>query len=92
MCLTQLRESNYFLFELFAFIRLVALLIPSIAKNVLIQDKICLVDYDQTAAFCQSIHQEFNTTEERQMKDLVLSDAAKFGNYVYVFYDIFLIS
>ena len=86
MCLDRLRESNYFLFEIFAFIRMVALFIPNIAKNVLIQDKICFVDHNQTAEFCQNIHHQFNTTAENDMKNLVLAEAATFGTYVYVFF------
>lgn len=48
---------------------------------MLIQDKFCLVNHNQTAHFCQNIHNEFNTTSEKQMKDTILSETAMFGNY-----------
>ena len=82
MYLKALRDSNYFLFEIIAFFRLLALFIPQIAHSVLIQDKICLIEHNQSAQFCQRIHETFNTTHEKHMKDVVLGDAAKFGNYV----------
>ena len=79
--LTKLKESNYFLLEIFLYLRLTAALVSAIAISLLIQDKICLVSFGETATFCQNIQTVMNTTEQRSIKDAILTTTAHYGNY-----------
>lgn len=84
-CLSRLSESNYYLFELFIFFRLLALSISAIAISLLIQDKICVVSYGQSTVFCQYIESDANTTEAISVRNNILSQSTIFGNYKYVY-------
>ena len=50
------KAQHYFVFEIFIVLRLFALMIPTISKSLLIQDKICLLVYNQSRQFCENIH------------------------------------
>lgn len=76
------QKSNYFIFELFIIVRLVALIVPNVSKSLLIQDKICLFKYEQDDEFCLRIHQDLNwTTEQVLIKDHILAEATQFIGY-----------
>lgn len=78
--LFHLYEANYYLFELFVFFRLLAFSISSIAISILIQDKICIVHYNQTSEFCQHIEANASGTEH-EYRDKILAETAIFNNY-----------
>lgn len=78
---SQLRSSNYYLFEVFIFFRLLAFSISAIAIQYIVQDKICIVRYNQTIAFCTNIEADSQTSEQMGFRDKILSDAAIFNNW-----------
>lgn len=80
MYFAKLSQNNYFLFEVFVVFRLFALMLPTIAKSLLVQDKICLFTYNQTISFCQNIHLPMNSTEDETVKDRILAETAQFGS------------
>ena len=79
----MLRQQNYFLFEFFLFAKLAGMYVSNIAISMLIQDKICVVNYGQNGHFCQNIH-EANGTMEKAVGDEVLGDASRFVAYKWV--------
>ena len=79
--LDHFRTANYYLFELFVFFRLLGVSISSIAISILIQDKICIVTYNQTIEFCQNIESDQQNAEQMEYRDKVLAQAAIFNNY-----------
>lgn len=79
--LQMLKQQNYFLFEFFLFAKLAAQYVSNIAISMLIQDKICMVNYGQDMHFCQHI-QEMNSTEAIQkMRDDILGETTQFVGY-----------
>ena len=83
--LTRLRESHYFLLELYIFLRAVGASVSTIALSLLIQDKICTYRYNETADFCQHIHDHMKTWHEQNTKNHILAESTQFGNYKQVF-------
>lgn len=79
---SSFRESNYFLLELFVFLRITALYTSVIAQNYLLQDKLCLITYNQTAEFCQNIEEKQTTDALESVKNDVLADTAQYSNYM----------
>ena len=76
-----LKEQNYFLLEMIVILKYVAFYAPSIATNMLVQDKICLVNYNQSFHFCQSIQKHMETTVDDKIKNQILTEASRFANY-----------
>ncbi len=81
-----LKKHNFFLFEIFLIIKIQALLAPVLSSSMLIQDKICLVQHQQSAEFCMNLQRPSRNSEEAAMQELVLADTVKFSNYVYVLF------
>ena len=77
--LQYLSDSNYFLFEIFFLFRLVAIHFSYIANDMLLQDKICLFQYNQTRTFCANIHHQ-----EENVQEQILNFAITIGNYRYL--------
>lgn len=79
-----LRSERYFVFELFIFIRALQSTVSGIALTVLVQDKICLNGYNQSADFCRRISEHsdeiINSTSE-YTRDRIYADSTLFGNY-----------
>ena len=76
-----LREENFFIFEVFFTLKLIASMSPGLATGMLLQDKICLFRHNQSAYFCQNIQLQWNTTAEENMKDLILTETSQFSQY-----------
>ncbi|KAI2806544.1 hypothetical protein BLOT_008501 [Blomia tropicalis] len=77
----HLRSNNYFLFELFLFLRLTALFVSAIAISMLIQDKTCLVTYGQNVNFCLNIQNQVLNATEDSIRDKILAETTRFNNY-----------
>lgn len=80
----KIKGQNYFLFELMLISRIVACLAPSVTTKMLMQDKICLFNYNQSASFCEDIQKEAsgpNHVAEQNMKNDILAKTAIFMNY-----------
>lgn len=82
MWTTLLKRHNYLLFELFIFFRGLSFAISSIATSLLLQDKICLLNYHQNASFCDTIQKLEANSEATEMKDHILAESAQFSNYM----------
>lgn len=82
--LSFLKNQNYFIFELFVVFKVLSFLSPTIATNMLIQDKICLVHHHQSSHFCQNLQKQMDNTEDQIKKDKVLTESARFTNYKYI--------
>ena len=82
---TLLKRNNYYIFELFIFCRSISYSISSIAQSLLIQDKICLITYQQNVSFCDKIQHNSPTAQLENEKDHILADSAQFNNYMYAF-------
>ena len=79
--LNRFKHVNFYLFEAFLMFRFVSQSISMIAINLLIQDKICLIQYDQNATYCQNIQLESDTDEEKWIQNQILSEATTFNLY-----------
>ena len=82
-----LRSERYFAFELFIFIRALQSSVAGLAVTVLVQDKLCLNVYRQSADFCRRIGEHNETllaAESDHIRDRILADSTLFGNYRYV--------
>ena len=79
--LASLRASNYYLFELFLFLRLSSVFASAIAYSMLLQDKLCYISYNQTAAFCQNIQADISNTSNEMVKNDILAETTRFSNY-----------
>lgn len=79
-----LRSERYLVFEAFIFIRALQSTVSGLALTVLVQDKICLNGYHQSADFCRRISEHsneiINSTNEH-IRDHILADSTLFGNY-----------
>lgn len=76
----SLKKQNYFLFELFLFVKLFAMYVSNIAINLLIQDKVC-IGFGQNATFCQNIHNVSGA--DKIIADEVMGETARFTAYKY---------
>lgn len=76
-----LKEQNYFLFEILLILKFVAFLGPLLATGILVQDKICLVTYRQSAEFCKNLQKHKNTAAEEDVKHQILAESARYNNY-----------
>lgn len=81
--LAFLKNQNFFLFELFVVFKILAILSPSIATNMLVQDKVCLVLHQQGSHFCQNLQNKMDNAEEQKLKNEILTESARFTNYKY---------
>lgn len=79
--LNVIKEQNYFLFEILLILKFVAFLGPVLATGVLVQDKICLVTYHQSAEFCKNLQNPKDTAAEENVKHQILAESAKYNNY-----------
>lgn len=79
--LSFLKQHNFFIFELFLIFKIQAFLAPLICTSMLIQDKICLVEHQQSADFCMNLQRESENSQEAEMQAKVLADTVKFSNY-----------
>lgn len=77
----KLKGQNYFMFELFIFVRVTGMYMSQIAQSMIIQDKICLLNYNQSDFFCENIH-EIQVASKESVKDHILADSAQFANYM----------
>ena len=69
--------------EPFAFLFVLGNALQDISSSQLIQDKICLIKYNQTPDFCIGVSELKNTGEPaaNNTKSLILSDLAQFNIY-----------
>lgn len=79
--LQVLKEQNYFLFEILLIAKFVAAFCPSYATGVLIQDKFCMVTYQQSAEFCKTLQNAKDTHAEDDMKHEILAASATYNTY-----------
>ncbi|KAF7491983.1 hypothetical protein SSS_06761 [Sarcoptes scabiei] len=66
-----LAENNFYLFDIYIFILLMAWSMESLIAGQLIQDKLCRSEFNQTRIFCQTIEQQTHRLE----KDSILAKA-----------------
>lgn len=81
--LAFLKNQNFFLFELFVVFKILAILSPNIATNMIVQDKLCLVNHHQSSHFCQNLQNKMEYSKDQKMKNEILTEAARFTNYKY---------
>lgn len=81
MLLSHLRASNFYLLEVYIFLKAVSTALSALSLSLLTQDKICLNEFKQTDAFCGSINKLMNNTAEQNAKDVILAESTTFGNY-----------
>lgn len=79
--LAFLKNQNFFLFELFVVFKILAILSPNIATNMIVQDKLCLVNHHQSSHFCQNLQNKMEYSKDQKMKNEILTEAARFTNY-----------
>lgn len=79
--LFHLRASNFYLLELYIFLKAVSTALSTLSLALITQDKICLNEYNQTVTFCENIHKQMNTTVEVNVKNDILAESTTFGNY-----------
>lgn len=78
---TRVKENNYFLLELYIFLRAVGQSVGSISLSLLIQDKICLDRYNETRDFCAHINDPMKSAIDQNTKNHILAESTQFGNY-----------
>ena len=80
--------NNYFLLEVYIFLRAIGQSVSSLALNLLIQDKICFNKYNQSSYFCQHINNinDDSIMVEQSIKNHILAESTQFGNYKYLDY------
>ncbi|KAH7636323.1 hypothetical protein HUG17_10293 [Dermatophagoides farinae] len=76
-----LHRNNFFLFDMYIFLTLFTYGIQIITTNLLLQDKICRLHYNQSQFFCQHINEDIFEGDDKIIKDRILSSAALFNNY-----------
>lgn len=76
-----LKSQYFFLFEFLMIFRMMASIIPSLSASLLLQDKICAVTHHQSRDFCQNIQKTMNTSVQQAVKDEILAETTRFGNY-----------
>ena len=79
---THLKEQKFYSFELFVLTIAIGSSVSSISINLLIQDKICLSEYNQSATFCQRLNNQMITASDTDVKDHILAESAYFNNYL----------
>ncbi|KAH9396179.1 hypothetical protein TYRP_019931, partial [Tyrophagus putrescentiae] len=66
---------------LFVVFKILAILSPNIATNMIVQDKLCLVNHHQSSHFCQNLQNKMEYSKDQKMKNEILTEAARFTNY-----------
>lgn len=76
-----IKRENYFLFELYATVRMIGVAIRFFADNLLIQDKFCANVFNQTVAFCQTINDADSSNLVGKIKDDIFSHSVMMSTY-----------
>lgn len=72
-------RNNYLAAECLVFVKFCGYTVSAIAYSMLVQDKICLWQYNQTVAYCQ--HLDAVNLEATDVRDHILADSSKFATY-----------
>jgi len=70
-----------YMFEAYIVLRIASQIVSSLGFHFLVQDKICLNEYNQTEEFCQRINEVQDGDPEAAVRDRILADATKFNQW-----------